>query len=497
MFIQTKKSLLIICSLIFMPFLISCDDDERARVIETFLNPPEISSSDGVLETTFTIEFADGVLMEGDVVLDTFNSRMINGTYTPPVLRFNRGDTLNITIQNNIDQMYQNHTHGMNVTPISPGDDIFNMIMPTGFFNYQIPIPEDHPQGLFYYHAHTFKLGEFQVMSGMSGAMIVEGILDPFAELQGIDEKIMYLKDIQLNVNGEVPMDIDSNLPTNRLVNGIINPVLFCNPGETQFWRILNIGADIYYNLELEDHTLYIIGRDGNRTTEIIPINSVQRPIDFELLGISSRWDVIVQCGEPGEYRLKTNFINMGPQGDMYPEETLLTLVVQGDEVEQIDLPENFPEVENLCDIVPDMEREIIFSESDDGNSFFINGVQFDPQVINTEVEVGTVERWTVKNSSMENHLFHIHQTDFVVCSINGEEQPFTGKQDTVNLPFRENDEDPDTEVVIAIDFRNPVICGNFVYHCHIMNHEDNGMMARIKADGDLCPTIPPVTATD
>ncbi len=493
MFKKTRTTLLTLILLTFTLFLITCNDDEKEKIIETFLNPPEISSSDGVLSTTFTLEFADENIMEGTLLLDMFNSRMINGTYTPPVLRINQGDVLDVTIQNNIDQMYQNHTHGMNVTPISPGDDIFNMIMPTGFFNYQIPIPDDHPQGLFYYHSHTFKLGEFQVMSGMSGGMIVEGILDPFPQLQGIEEKIMYLKDIQLNSNGEVPMDIDSNLPTTRLINGMVNPVLFCSPGETQFWRILNIGADIYYNLELENHTMYILGRDGNRTTELIPINGVERPEDYELIGISSRWDVLVQCGEPGEYKLKTNFINMGPQGDMYPEETLLTLVVQGDEVEQIDLPEMFPEVENLCDIEPDNERVIIFSESDDGD-FFINGSKFDPKIINTEVEVGTVEKWFILNSSLENHQFHIHQTDFVVCSINGEEQPFTGKQDTVNLPFRTSDEVPDTEVVVAIDFRDPVICGNFVYHCHIMNHEDNGMMARIKADGELCPVIPPVT---
>ena len=139
------KAILIAFLLLFTPFLITCDDDEKKRFIETFLNPPEISSSNGVLNTTFTLEFADGEIREGDFIFETFNSRMINGTYTPPVLRFNQGDTLQITIQNNIDQMYQNHTHGMNVSPISPSDDIFNMIMPTGFFNYEIQIPENHP----------------------------------------------------------------------------------------------------------------------------------------------------------------------------------------------------------------------------------------------------------------------------------------------------------------------------------------------------------------
>jgi len=125
MFKKTRTTLLTLILLTFTLFLITCNDDEKEKIIETFLNPPEISSSDGVLSTTFTLEFADGNIMEGELLLDMFNSRMINGTYTPPVLRIKQGDVLDVTIQNNIDQMYQNHTHGMNVTPISPGDDIF------------------------------------------------------------------------------------------------------------------------------------------------------------------------------------------------------------------------------------------------------------------------------------------------------------------------------------------------------------------------------------
>ena len=474
-------SFLILISVLILS--LTCDDDGGGGGMkETFRNPPRISSSNGVLNATLTIDFA-----EGEIDGQKFSSRMFNGTYTPPVLRVKRGDIMKIKLINMIDQMYQNHTHGMNVTPLSPGDDIFIMVMPTQSFDYEIPIPDNHPQGMYYYHSHTFGLGEFQVMSGMSGGLIVEGLLDPFPELQGIKEKIIYLKDVQIDPDGQVPMDIDSDAPTNRLVNGMINPTIVCRPGETQFWRVSNIGADIYYDLELEGHTMFEIARDGNRHTRIVPRNDTFLPI-------SSRTEFLVQCGAEGVYEFKTLPINMGPQGDMYPEDTLLTLVVQGKPEEPIPLPlpNEFPPVENLCDQVPELERTSVFSETPDGNTFFINGKEFNPKRVDFDITVGTIEQWRILNDSRENHVFHIHQTDFQVCEINGEPQEFIGHQDTVNLPYKNDPEDPPTEVRVAIDFRDPVICGNFVYHCHIMNHEDNGMMSRIRAGGPLCPDFPP-----
>ncbi|HEX9665910.1 MAG TPA: multicopper oxidase domain-containing protein, partial [Thermodesulfobacteriota bacterium] len=365
--IQNVFSLLILISVLILN--LTCDDDGGGGGIkETFRNPPQIFSSNGVLNATLTIDFA-----EGEIDGQKFSSRMFNGTYTPPVLRVDRGDIMKIKLINMIDQMYQNHTHGMNVTPISPGDDIFIMLMPTKSFDYTIPIPDTHPQGMFYYHAHTFGLGEFQVMNGLSGGLIVEGLLDPFPQLQGIKEKIIYLKDVQIDPDGQVPMDIDSDAPTNRLVNGMVNPIIVCRPGETQLWRVGNIGADIYYDLELEGHTMLEIARDGNRHTKIVPR-------DHTFLPISSRTEFLVQCGPEGVYEFKTLQIDMGPEGDMYPEQTLLTLVVQGRPVDLLALPIDFPPVENLCDQVPAFQRTAVFSETPDGNTFFINGQEFDPK---------------------------------------------------------------------------------------------------------------------
>jgi suppressor of ftsI len=106
---------------------------------------------------------------------------------------------------------------------------------------------------------------------------------------------------------------------------------------------------------------------------------------------------------------------------------------------------------------------------------------------VDTTVPVGHVEEWTLLNATNELHVFHIHQLDFQVVEIDGEPQPFVGYQDTVNMPVQRPGPNGTTvpgSVVVRIPFTNPVIAGKFVYHCHIMAHEDNGMMAVIEVTG-------------
>jgi len=125
--------------------------------------------------------------------------------------------------------------------------------------------------------------------------------------------------------------------------------------------------------------------------------------------------------------------------------------------------------------------RTITFSESADGNKFFIDGKQFDPRRVDTRVHLGDVEEWTLVNTSGEMHDFHIHQTDFVVTEINGVSRAPYRLHDTINLPYAVNGK-PGV-VKILVPFTDPVIVGRFVYHCHILEHEDGGMMAVIQVD--------------
>jgi FtsP/CotA-like multicopper oxidase with cupredoxin domain len=104
----------------------------------------------------------------------------------------------------------------------------------------------------------------------------------------------------------------------------------------------------------------------------------------------------------------------------------------------------------------------------------FIDGKTFDPNRIDTRVRLGAVEEWTIRNESDELHDFHIHQGSFQLVEVNGKPQPLDGYYDTINLPMR-------SEIKIIIPFTDPTMLGKFVYHCHLLAHEDKGMMATIE----------------
>lgn len=458
-------------------------DDAPTPSGPPFENPSQLVSSDGVLEAEFTVE-TTLVSVAGKQL----TTQLYNGLYVPPTLRVKPGDTVNLHLRNRIAEQTNLHYHGMNISPLGNSDNVFVHVLPERDFDYVLRIPENHPTGLFYYHPHLYGLTERQIMGGMSGLMVVEGLLDPFPDLAGITELQMQLKDTQI-VDGRLPEEIDPSAPTNHTLNGLVNPTIRMRPGELQLWRIGNIGADLYYPLVLEGHTFYHVARDGNRQNQLTSSDEL-------LLPPSSRFEVLVRAGAKGSYRFKSLDFDTGPVGDRYPGVTLATVVVDGDPVAPRPLPTDFPPVPDLRD-VPRTPRTIVFDESADGNTFFIDGKTFDPDVVDTSVTLGSTEEWTIKNCTQELHVFHIHQLDFQVVSVNGVEQPFLGRQDTVNLPYAsdegEGDEDCETGtpgvVKVIIPFTNPNILGKFVYHCHIGGHEDNGMMATIEVtEADAAP---------
>ena len=198
------------------------------------------------------------------------------------------------------------------------------------------------------------------------------------------------------------------------------------------------------------------------------------------------RFEVLVRGPDkPGKYKLQTQKFDTGPDGDAYPGQTMATLAVSKTPVAQIPLPTSgFADLEDLSDDTVDVPRTVVFDDTDDPDVFVIDGKVYDDDVVDTTVQLGDLEEWTIQNASGEFHVFHIHQGDFQVISINGQPQPFTGYQDTVNLPVATNGKPG--EVVIRIRFDPPVIVGEYVYHCHIVQHEDKGMMANLVVQDEL-----------
>ncbi|MEO9062627.1 MAG: multicopper oxidase family protein [Nitrosospira sp.] len=421
-----------------------------------------------------------------------FNTNVYNGLYAPPVLRVWPGDVIQLQLVNNIsaNQATNLHYHGFAVSPLPPSDDIYLTIPPAGgAYRYTISLPGSHAQGMFWYHPHPHGISEPQVLGGLSGAMIVEGLLqNNYPHLADITERVMLLKDIDTEALGLpstspcYPPDISGAGAKAKTVNGLCNPTIAIAPQEIQFWRIANIGADAYFNLQLSGIRMFVIAVDGNAT---------DRPIRVEnyLLPPGAPVEMLVIGGPPGAYPFNSLVYDTGPAGDPNPTVPLATLVSSYGPVAKSGADQQlksrargrqgvFPTIEQVLRSRIAAQRTFTFSENNVGDQFCINQCQYDMNRVDTTVNVGDVETWTLLNTSGEVHAFHIHQLDFAVIEINGVAQTPTGLQDTVNIPFQVNG--VLGKVKIVMPFLDPAIAGQFVYHCHILEHEDAGMMANI-----------------
>ncbi len=398
------------------------------------------------------------------------------GLFVGPTLRVKPGDTLIVNLDNRLDEPTNLHFHGMHVSPKAPGDDVFIHVMPGDTYRYELDIPSDHNPGTFWYHSHQHGSAEEQVFGGLSGTIVVEGDeADLPKALQGLPERVFALKDLQVGTNGAIlDQGIDSNKPTHRTVNGLVEPNFGLNVGRPELWRFANIGADIWYLIDLTDLDARVVNEDGN------PVTSPRPEPSELLLPPGKRYDVIVRPDQVGTWELKTLQYRTGPDGDCYPETELASALV-GVGPEGKPLPERVA-VRGPKPPTPDADPPIDFTATftEDDNGFYINGKQFDPnRPPDVTVPVNTTQTWLLQNETQEQHPFHLHVDDFTVLSINGEPYPATSQQDTVPLPIG-TPEDPG-QVVISIPFDR--YTGEFVFHCHILAHEDGGMMATVMVE--------------
>jgi suppressor of ftsI len=165
----------------------------------------------------------------------------------------------------------------------------------------------------------------------------------------------------------------------------------------------------------------------------------------------------------------------MTGSGDkMTLERVLGRVTVAGDPVAPLATMAAFPEKKDLRASKIDERRTFTFTQLNDDKTFLLNGKKFDHTRIDTRVPLGNTEEWTIKNDTDDMHVFHIHQIHFQLVEINGKPQPFEGYLDDVRVPER-------GEVKLILPFTEAQIVGTFMYHCHVLKHEDGGMMGIIE----------------
>jgi FtsP/CotA-like multicopper oxidase with cupredoxin domain len=436
-----------------------------SAAVEPLVNPPEFRSANGELRVTLEARKTRVKLGKFEI-----NAATYNGVYGGPVLRVRPGDVLHVRLVNKLDQATNIHFHGLSVTPQGRGDNSMKMIMPGETWDYEVPIPANHRPGLYWYHTHAHGFAERQLMAGLSGMLVIEGLQDELAETRPLRERLFALKEFQADPKGDLSRVLKAYNLDIRTINGQLMPRIDIQPGETQLWRLSNQTANTFFRLSLQGSTFRIVGRDSAPLPHPETANEL-------IFGPSQRLDVLVDGPPPGAYRLVAERTLTGPIGDEFPAQNMALMVSAPGAEPAPHLARALGDTE-ISQPIPESavteHRLVAFSSDDATGLFFINHQVFDHERVDVQIPLGSVEEWTIRNASDELHLFHIHQVPFQVVSINGKAVPFNGLVDTVTVPIR-------AEVKIRLAFTDPAIVGRFMFHCHLLEHEDKGMMAQVE----------------
>jgi len=409
------------------------------------------------------------------------------------------------------------HTHGLHVSPVGNSDNVLLAIPPQDQFSYEVKIPSTHPAGSFWYHAHTHGSTSIQVGSGMAGALIIED--DPAKIPVALreankHEQVLVIQTTLYNRQGKLD-DITRLFPSPSpcppndgtwqcskrrvLINGQIVPVIKMRPGEVQRWRLIDSSFRETINLQLEGHDLHEIALDGiylGRVDTWAAGQSVELQPGY-------RSDVLVQASKPGTYRL-TDAPSAAAKSVRGVEEdaNLLALVkVEGDP-----LPMTLPTSAEMAPLAPfagvDLTKTAVGVQTavfklgtDLGvppatcqanpsspdckqrNYFQVNYNAFNMAHVR-QLRLGATEQWTLSTigdpADVPNaipplpHVFHIHVNPFQFTRIGPDGKGEMVWKDTLLIP-------PNQTINIYTRYLDYI--GQFVMHCHILDHEDLGMM--------------------
>jgi suppressor of ftsI len=474
--------------------VVFCLSELTGKPPDLLPNPPELRAKNHFLSLTLHAATKD----------DRKSSFYFDGQPNAPTLRVSPGDQLKIAYINDLPSklhekcligpcmdMTNLHFHGLTVSPDAPQDDVLDMMaMPGHALHYNVQIPKDHPPGLYWYHTHPHGESYQQVLDGMSGALVIEGIEGYVPGLAGLPERVLVVRgrpvgndtqSTELNQRVHLSSEVcggESEPPEEIMtLNGAVRPQIEIASGERQFWRLVNASADRYLDLELEGQTFEIVAMDGMPIARHDP-NHRTLIADHVLLPPAGRVEAIVTSPAAGTpRRLISRCVDTGPDGDPNPAMVLADIATRSSASSPAKAARSSlkPELKTL-DLVAEEKAPPRFTVTftEDKKGFYINGKKFTPDdAPMVRAKVGSFEHWRVVNATGELHPMHIHQVHFLAYAENDKPIANPVWLDTVNVPYGGT-------VDVIMDFTDPVIRGMSVFHCHLLNHEDKGMMAKI-----------------
>jgi FtsP/CotA-like multicopper oxidase with cupredoxin domain len=463
---------------------------------EDLVEPEVRRSVNGVLETELHLQYAYADTGGYNLYMRTYE-----GKIPGPTLRLQPGDTLKIALTNGLpptrddDPLDEDlphhlnitnfHFHGSHVSPDGISDNVFRRMETGQSYPIEIAIPADHTQGTYWYHPHHHGGADIQIASGMAGAIVVEGDFADVPEIANAAERVLLINQVVFDEWRTVE-GFETVFPEGATrfftINGQREPIIRLRPGEVQRWRILHAGYQDDIFLALERHTLLPIARDGIALSDIGRSAAITQPAgngegdpEAILFAPAQRVDVLIQAGEPGEYLLQALPYFQGYDAPTGP---LARVIVEGEPLPMA-LPSSLPPapLQTIGDDELTGTRELAFSrhapEVDAAGhwrefAFLVDGRLFDHERVDQQIALNAVEEWTITNQDDHNdHIFHIHINPFQLTKVNGEAVDPVWL-DTVIVPHGG-----------SITFRSRFLdfTGKYVLHCHMMNHEELGMM--------------------
>jgi FtsP/CotA-like multicopper oxidase with cupredoxin domain len=424
------------------------------------------------------------------------------------------------------------HFHGLLIPAACHADETLKTLVEPHDppFEYRFRVPDEQPPGMYWYHPHVHGISKTQILGGASAALIVEGIEQADPQLAGLPERVFVVRDENLaHPNAEPPplstatkflrtdpegdamnMGTGEGKPAKDLsINYVPIPypkyppaVIRMRPRARELWRVANASAITYLNLQVlyksAPQPLEVVALDGAPLSLGAAGNKASARVSHMVIPPGGRAEFVLNGPPAGvDATLVTRGVDTGPMGENDPRRALAVLQVAADApMPRSALTANpralvTRQEERLGSEIPAEHRKLYFSEKqknpNDPNSpttFFVTvegqtPKAFDPGSARPSMtaQQGTVEEWTIENRSQEFHAFHIHGVHFLMTEWNGRQvdEPFL--RDTINIEYWDGKSPTYPSVKLLMDFRDPQVAGILPYHCHLLEHQDGGMM--------------------
>lgn len=393
-------------------------------------------------------EYLDGVTTS----TYSYNGNSVLG----PTVRISSGHSVRMSVTNELDEVTTTHWHGGDVPAIADGGP-HNPIAAGETWVAEFDVIQ--PAATLWYHPHLMGATAEHVYAGAAGLLIVDDDNPRTAALPGtygVDDIPLILQDRDFFDDGGLNFAIDDSGRGNRsstlTVNGTIDPFVSVPSGFVRL-RLLNGSQARIYELGVSGSAMWKIASDGGYLAEPVQIDSL-------VLAPGDRAEVVVQVGDESVSLVDEAF------------ERVVELRPNGQTSTETSLPAVLTTIEPIRADEVDVERSFHMEQVADG--WGINGVQMDMNHVNETVQFGDTEQWTVTVDSGQ-HVFHVHQTQFQILEINGEppSPEDAGWEDSVLV-------NGDRTLVFLTRFNtyaSPDV--PYMYHCHILDHEDLGMMGQ------------------